>query len=113
MSTTDIYTLSLHDALPISGIEIGVLAEVDVGLGRVGVPPGETLLRLIQDSQRLPGLRFDGIAFYPGQIKSLDEEGEQALKSLAQMLERILDDLRKAGMEARIVSGGSTPRLVE
>src|ERR1035441_7092911 len=87
----------LSEAATAAGIEIGVLAEVDVGLGRVGVPPGETLLRLIQDIQRLPGLRFDGIAFYPGQIKSLDEEGEQALKSLAQMLERILGDLRKAG----------------
>jgi D-serine deaminase-like pyridoxal phosphate-dependent protein len=65
----------LSEAATAAGIEIGVLAEVDVGLGRVGVPPGETLLRLIQDIQRLPGLRFDGIAFYPGQIKSLDEEG--------------------------------------
>jgi D-serine deaminase-like pyridoxal phosphate-dependent protein len=101
----------LSEAANSAGIEIGVLAEVDVGLGRVGVPPGETLLQLIQQIQQLPGLRFDGIAFYPGQIKSLDEEGEQALKSLAQMLERILDDLRRAGFEARIVSGGSTPTL--
>jgi D-serine deaminase-like pyridoxal phosphate-dependent protein len=101
----------LSDAATAAGIEIGVLAEVDVGLGRVGVPPGETLLRLIHEIRQMPGLRFEGIAFYPGQIKNMDEEGEQALKNLAQMLEGILDALRKAGVEARIVSGGSTPTL--
>jgi len=101
----------LSEAANAAGREIGVLAEVDVGLGRVGVPPGGTLLQLIQQIERLPGLRFEGIAFYPGHIKRLDEEGEQALQSLAQMLARILDDLRKAGVEARIASGGSTPTL--
>jgi D-serine deaminase-like pyridoxal phosphate-dependent protein len=103
----------LSEAANAAGIEIGVLAEVDVGLGRVGVLPGETLLQLIHGIERLPGLRFDGIAFYPGQIKSVDLEGERALQSLAQMLKGILDDLRHAGIEARIVSGGSTPTLFQ
>jgi D-serine deaminase-like pyridoxal phosphate-dependent protein len=103
----------LSDAATAAGIEIGVLAEVDVGMGRVGVPPGETLLRLIQEIRQMPGLRFNGIAFYPGQIRSMDEEGEQSLKNLAQTLEGILDALRKAGVEARIVSGGSTPTLFQ
>jgi D-serine deaminase-like pyridoxal phosphate-dependent protein len=93
------------------GVEFGVLTEVDVGLGRVGVRPDDSLVQLIRGVQRLPGLRFDGIAFYPGQIKSLDEEGEQALASLGQLLGRILEDLRRAGLEPRIVSGGSTPTL--
>ena len=101
----------LSEVANAAGIEIAVLAEVDVGLGRVGVPPGETLLQLIQQIKGLQGLRFEGIAFYPGQIKSLDEEGEQALKNLGQTLERILEDLRRSGFEARIVSGGSTPTL--
>lgn len=101
----------LSDAAARSGQEIGVLAEVDVGLGRVGVPPGETLLQLVQQIDKLPGLRFEGIAFYPGHIRRMDEEGEQALKNLAQTLGRILEDLKKAGFEAKIVSGGSTPTL--
>jgi D-serine deaminase-like pyridoxal phosphate-dependent protein len=101
----------LSDVANDAGIEIGVLAEVDVGLGRVGVQPGDPLTRLIQEIAGMPGLRFDGIAFYPGQIKSLDQEGERALQSLAQLLERILDDLRRAGFSPGIVSGGSTPTL--
>jgi D-serine deaminase-like pyridoxal phosphate-dependent protein len=108
---SSIVARQLSDAVSAAGIEIGVLAEVDVGLGRVGVPPGDALVQLIREIKRLPGLRYDGIAFYPGQIKSLDEEGERALQSLAQLLERMLDELRRAGFEARIVSGGSTPTL--
>jgi D-serine deaminase-like pyridoxal phosphate-dependent protein len=92
-------------------VEIGVLAEVDVGLGRVGVPPGDALIELIRGIQRLPSLRFDGIAFYPGQVKSLDDEGREALNKLAKLLHQILNDLRGAGLEPRIVSGGSTPTL--
>ena len=102
----------LSELAKAAGIEIGVLAEVDVGLGRVGVPPGE-LVRLVQGIAGLPGLRFDGIAFYPGHIRSMDQEGEQALQALASTLEGILGDLRRAGFEARIVSGGSTPTLFQ
>lgn len=90
---------------------IGVLAEVDVGLGRVGVLPGEPLLDLLRGIQRLPSLRLEGLAFYPGQIKSLDETGERALRELGELLERTLTDVRRAGFEPRIVSGGSTPTL--
>jgi len=94
-----------------AGVEIGVLAEVDVGLGRVGVAPGHELIDLIRGIQRLRGLRFDGLAFYPGQIKSLDEAGEHALESLSRLLEETLDELSRAGIKAHIVSGGSTPTL--
>ncbi len=101
----------LSDAANAHGVEIGVLAEVDVGLGRVGVAPGDALLELIQGIARLPNLRFEGIAFYPGQIKSLDEEGREGLNKVARLLEQILNDLRHAGFNPRIVSGGSTPTL--
>ncbi len=101
----------LSDAARAAQIEVGILAEVDVGLGRVGVAPGEALLQLIQGIDRLPHLRFEGIAFYPGMIRSLDEEGEEALKKLAQMLDGLLRDVRRAGYHPKIVSGGSTPTL--
>lgn len=101
----------LSDAAQSAGVEIGVLAEVDVGLGRVGVLPGASLIELIRGIDKLPKLRFEGIAFYPGQIKILDEAGDRALDDLARLLEGILSEVRAAGFEARIVSGGSTPTL--
>ncbi|MBI3302991.1 MAG: alanine racemase [Deltaproteobacteria bacterium] len=92
-------------------VNVGVLAEVDVGLGRVGVSPGEELLQLAQGIERLPGLTFAGIAFFPGHIRVLDDAGIEALRQLSGLIQSILGDFRRAGVAVRIVSGGSTPTL--
>jgi D-serine deaminase-like pyridoxal phosphate-dependent protein len=91
--------------------EIGVLAEFDAGLGRVGVAPGEPLVALARTIESLPHLRFEGITFYPGHIKNLDKEGLAALARVSEMLQGILADFARAGIEVKIVSGGSTPAL--
>jgi D-serine deaminase-like pyridoxal phosphate-dependent protein len=101
----------ISDAARGAQVEIGLLAEVDVGLGRVGVAPGEPLLQLVQVIENLPHIRFEGITFYPGHIKDLEETGLHALTALNDLLGTILADLRAAGIEPRIVSGGSTPTL--
>ena len=100
----------LSDAAREAQAEIGVLAEVDAGLGRVGVPPAD-LVTLVQGIDRLPRLRYEGIAFYPGHIKLMDEEGHEALKRVGELIDGLLRDLRQAGLPPRIVSGGSTPAL--
>src|SRR5437867_2376785 len=101
----------LSEAARRAQINVGVLAEVDVGLGRVGVSPGGELLQLAQDIERLPGLTFEGIAFYPGHIKVLGDAGVKALQHLGRLIQAMLDDFRRAGIAVRIVSGGSTPTL--
>lgn len=94
----------LSDAAKSAGVEIGILTEIDVGLKRVGVRPDHELDELIAGVRRLPNLSWDGIAFYPGHIKSLDEEGLSALQALNATISQIA-----ARHQPRIVSGGSTP----
>src|SRR5579872_3153685 len=101
----------LSDAARQAQVEIGVLAEVDVGLGRVGVSPGAQLLQLAQAIEKLPHLTFEGITFYPGQVKDLEESGLRALAEVGELLHSILAEFRAAGIEVKIVSGGSTPTL--
>ena len=101
----------LSEAAQAAGANIGVLAETDVGMGRVGVSPGPDLLDLARSIKRLPGLSFEGITFYPGHIKDNGDEGREALTPLGGLLQSILDDFRRAGIDAPIVSGGSTPSL--
>jgi D-serine deaminase-like pyridoxal phosphate-dependent protein len=86
-----------------AGVEVGVLAEVDVGLRRVGVAPAhvDTLAREIA---RLPGLTVEGITFYPGHVKAVDAEGLDALKNLSHTVGAMANGYK-------IVSGGSTPLL--
>src|SRR5262249_27256663 len=68
----------VSDAARAAGVTIGVLAEFDAGLNRVGVDPGPPLVALAQCIERLPHLTFEGVTCYPGHIKDTDEEGQQA-----------------------------------
>jgi D-serine deaminase-like pyridoxal phosphate-dependent protein len=101
----------LSDAARQAQAEVGVLAEVDVGLARVGVQPGEELIQLIRNLERMPHLRFEGIDFYPGHIRGVDQSGRNEIEKLGAAVGEMLAGLRRAGIEARIVSGGSTPTL--
>jgi len=101
----------LSEAAQLARISIGVLAEVDVGLGRMGVTPGQELVQLAQDMERLPGLIFEGIAVFPGHVRKLDEQGLATLRQVGSLMQQILDDCSRAGIAIRIVSGGSTPTL--
>src|SRR6266567_1315564 len=84
-------TRQLSDAARAARVEVGVLAEADVGLGRVGVNPGEQLLHLAQCIEKLPHLSLEGITFYPGQIKDVEESGLRALAQVADLLRAVLD----------------------
>jgi D-serine deaminase-like pyridoxal phosphate-dependent protein len=101
----------LSDAARSFAVDIGVLAEMDAGLNRVGVTPGQDLLDLARGIANLPRLSLEGIAFYPGHIKQMDEEAEKQIEALSQLVERTIRDLRGAGLKVNVVSGGSTPAL--
>jgi D-serine deaminase-like pyridoxal phosphate-dependent protein len=101
----------LSDAAQQAGVEIGVLCEMDVGLGRVGVDPGEAVLQLVQSASGLPGLRYEGITFYPGHIKDIGGEAEEQIAALSATVQSTVDLLSRAGLPPEVVSGGSTPAL--
>lgn len=101
---------ALSDAASAANVRVGVLTEIDVGLGRVGVAaPSPAFDALVEFVASAPGLEWLGIAFYPGHVKSLDIDGLTAFRSVAARLDEALASLRSRGFEARIVSGGSTP----
>jgi D-serine deaminase-like pyridoxal phosphate-dependent protein len=101
---------ALDAAAAAAGVPVGVLAEVDVGLGRVGVSPND-LLPLARAILGLKHVAFEGIALYPGHVKSWDAAGRRAFAAVAELLGQILSEFRRAGIELRTVSGGSTPTL--
>jgi D-serine deaminase-like pyridoxal phosphate-dependent protein len=56
------------------GVDIEILVEIDRGLGRCGVGTPEESVALSRVADRMPGVRFDGLMFYPGHIKSIPNE---------------------------------------
>ncbi len=103
----------LSDAAREGHVEFGVLAEMDVGLGRTGVTPGDELVEFIRNLLRLPYLSYEGIGFYPGHIRSLDNDGLNQIEELDRLLAAVTERLRREGLPPRIVSGGSTPTLYQ
>jgi D-serine deaminase-like pyridoxal phosphate-dependent protein len=102
----------LSDAARKAQVNVGILAEVDMGLGRVGVPPKDAVT-LVEGIANLPRLTFEGIAFYPGQIKQVDELALEQMDELSRRLSEVVSAVRTAGYDVNIVSGGSTPTLFE
>ncbi len=89
--------------------ELEVYVEVDLGMRRVGVPPGEAAIALARAVCDAAPLHFAGITFYPGHIRQSLEEQGPPLQQLAADMTRLLDQLHDAGLPPRVVSGGSTP----
>jgi len=88
---------------------VNVLAEVDLGMHRVGVQSPADVVDLVGGISNLPGVRYDGILFYPGHIRDVvGRQGDQ-LRRLEADLERVLEALHTAELAPRVVSGGSTP----
>lgn len=88
---------------------IGLLMEFDVGMRRCGVGSADDGKALAMAIEKLPGVRFRGISFYPGHISSRPEEQGLALAALSAKVAEITGSLMAAGIECEIVSGGSTP----
>ncbi len=88
---------------------IGILVDLDVGMGRTGLQTPSETLKMAQYIDATPGLRLDGLFCYPGHIGGPAHEQEAALHDVSDKLDATLRLWEDHGLQARIVSGGSTP----
>jgi D-serine deaminase-like pyridoxal phosphate-dependent protein len=100
----------LSRAMHAAGATLGILIEVDIGMARCGVPPGEAAVTLAQCIRKTPGLRFDGLQGYDGHLQMLPDAAERhdrCLQGLAQLVatRRLLEE---AGIPVAIVTGAGT-----
>ncbi|MDB5353822.1 MAG: D-threonine aldolase [Phycisphaerales bacterium] len=100
---------ALAGAAHSAGATVGILVDLDVGHHRTGVQSAAEALALAQHIDRSKGLRLDGVMFFPGHIASPPAAQAPALAAVGAKLEEVLALWRRSGLEARIVSGGSTP----
>ena len=94
-----------------AGRTVGVLVEMDMGLGRVGVQTPDDVVTLARNAASREGVTFRGVLFYPGHIRMEMAEQASSLAAVASRLGATLEALEKAGLPPEIVSGGSTPTL--
>src|SRR5438067_1073570 len=71
-----------------SGAKLDVYVEIDVGMGRCGVPPGEPAVALARALAEFPGLRFAGLQAYHGRAQHL-RSNEERREAIAQSARKV------------------------
>jgi D-threonine aldolase len=98
----------------VAGLErpVPVLVDLEIGMGRTGIDPGEPAAELYALVDRLPNLVADGLHGYDGQVH--DTDVQERRKAAQNGIERVLalrDRLLKRGQEVPRVVLGGTPTL--
>jgi D-serine deaminase-like pyridoxal phosphate-dependent protein len=90
-------------------VEVNVLVDVDLGLKRCGLPPGEPAAALAK-TVVASGLRFRGLMGYEGHLQPLlpGPEKERVVTEAMQGLARTRKLIESAGIPVGIVSCGGT-----
>lgn len=92
------------------GVTLPVLIEINVGMNRCGVLPGDACAALARAVAEAPDLKLDGIMGYEGHVVMMndrDARGEGAKKANAILIEA-RDCIAGAGFPVSIVSAGGT-----
>ena len=106
--------LALDEAARQSGKVLRVVIEVDIGMNRAGVAPGEPVLALAALIARHPGLRLAGLMGWEGHATAIADPAEKE-KAVAQAIALLTDSAyrcRQAGHDIAIVSCGGTGTLL-
>lgn len=92
------------------GVQLGALVEIEVGMQRCGVPPGEPALALARLITKTPGLKFRGLQAYHGTAQHLPsvDEREKAIQTAAVAVRQTVDLLRQKGVACELVTGAGT-----
>ncbi|MGE3807925.1 MAG: DSD1 family PLP-dependent enzyme [Gemmataceae bacterium] len=93
-----------------AGATLEVLVEVNVGMNRCGVEPGEPALALARHVHKSQGLRFVGLQGYDGHLQLLADAAERKEKSNSgsDRLVATAKLIEQAGIPCPVVTGAGT-----
>ncbi|MBS0276423.1 MAG: DSD1 family PLP-dependent enzyme [Proteobacteria bacterium] len=100
----------LDAAARASGKKLRVVVDIDPGLGRTGIRPGDGAVALVEQVAKSEGLIFDGLQCYAGQVQHMESPNERRAASLNAMKElaELRDQLKAKGIAIPLLSGGGT-----
>jgi D-serine deaminase-like pyridoxal phosphate-dependent protein len=100
----------LAEAARAVAVQIGVLVDVNVGLPRCGIGPGQPALELARQVASAEGLRLRGLMGYEGHAVAVADRSarEAAARYAMEQLLSTAQMVREAGLPCDIVSAGGT-----
>jgi D-serine deaminase-like pyridoxal phosphate-dependent protein len=93
-----------------AGVTIRLVIEVDMGMKRAGVAPGEASVALAKFIAGQSGVRFAGLMGWEGQTAGIADPAEKtaAVAAAVKGISQTAEMCRKAGLPVEIVSCGGT-----
>lgn len=100
----------IDEAMRAAGLRQRVLIEVDIGLNRAGVAPGEPTVRLAREITGRSGVALAGIMGYEGHLLTVADRAEKGDRIRAALAELVATRaaLEQDGIACDIVSAGGT-----
>ena len=101
---------ALSEYARLSGVDLKVMLEVDVGGGRCGVQPDQRAIDMTQEIINSPHLNFRGLQVYHGKaqhIHSFSKRQKAITKSLT-TVEKLLQLFASSGIDCPVISGAGT-----
>ena len=92
------------------GVTVGVLVEINVGMDRAGVLPGEPAVALAKQIAATPGVAFKGLQTWEGHTLTLTDPTEKR-RGIEESIARFVDtaqQCREAGLPVEIISAGGS-----
>ncbi len=101
---------TISQAATAKGVTIRILVEVNIGMDRCGVEPGQPTLELARQICQSANLKFEGLMGYEGHTVAKPDrtERETATREAMQRLIETKHYLEKHAIEVSIMSGGGT-----
>lgn len=99
----------LAAAAEAANLTLDIMMEIEIGLHRCGVTPGERALSLADKIRKERSLRFVGIGAHEGTIADVNRE--KRTSRVRERVQRLVDtrqDLERAGFQVEICGAGST-----
>lgn len=100
----------LGEAAGAKGVDLGIVVELDTGMHRAGVAPGQPALELSRIVHQTPGLRYLGLMAWEGHARAIDDPSlrRQGIEKAVGLLTDSAELCREAGLPVSIVSGGGS-----
>jgi len=92
------------------GMTLGVLIEIDTGMKRAGLLPGDAGVAMARKITKTKGLRFKGVMSWEGHTVRIADQAEKkaAVQRAVESLVDTAEAIRAAGIPVDIVSCGGT-----
>lgn len=100
----------LSEAATANGKDLKILVDIDPGLGRTGILPGEGAYALAEKIAGSPGLTYTGLQCYAGQVQHMESPNERRSASFTALgeLKALRDTLANHNLAPKLLSGGGT-----